>query len=145
MSPTVALNMMENSVHPGLKTSTAAWAHLAMTQIFLSFILWCMCLYWLFMPSAFPHKTKKVFCSLCHKKTINRAPHVVLLREQRNKPLCISPLFQGRGSTKPESFVPSLLRSPVQVAPLQFLECVLTLERTMGMKRKWLLFRYYCV
>lgn len=68
MSPTVALNMMENSVHPGLKTSTAAWAHLAMTQIFLSFILWCMCLYWLFMPSAFPHKTKKVFCSLCHKK-----------------------------------------------------------------------------
>lgn len=45
-------------------------------------------------------------------------PRVVLFPEQGNKPLCISPHFQGRCSTKLESFGPSLLMSPGQVVPL---------------------------
>lgn len=132
VSPAGAVNMMENSVHPGLKTSTAAWAHLAMTQIFLSFILWWMCLYWTFMLSAFPHKTYRFSLAFVPKHIASEAPHVVVLREQRNKPPCISSLFQGRGSMKPESFAPSHLRSPVRVAPRQFLACGLTLQRTTG-------------
>lgn len=88
------------------------------------------------MPSAFPHRTYRYFVAFVLEHIVSGAPHVVLLREQRNKPLCISPRFQGRGSMKPESFAPSLLRSPVRVAPRQFLARVLILEKTIGILKK---------
>lgn len=68
---------------------------------------------------------------LAKNKTKQGVPLVALPREKDNKPLGISPRFQGRSSMKPESCGPSLPTSPGRVAaPLSPVPALIWRRRT---------------